>query len=215
MVTNSSLNDSGTGLDNSGHQGLRESNFHNEACCPRTFAMRLLSLRGIFFMSVVLLGRKMTKRERKYGLVKLCFHRWCASTVDIRVFRTLGKRAFLTWMVNYKFSKEVHHLSIRFRLGYIKVFGMSTASVCAGERPEWKHEVVSIKFFHERCKCGRGRRYCRYLPTKYKVPDSKKEMHRVCVNDVLAEEDIRRWKTDFVSLERNAWHDAGHVDSSS
>lgn len=50
----------------------------------RAFAMMLVLLRGIFLMCVVLPGWKMIKRERKYRLVKLCFHRWCASTVDIR-----------------------------------------------------------------------------------------------------------------------------------
>ena len=148
-------------------------------------------------------------------LVKLCFHRWYASTVDIRECRRHSKRVFLTWLLEYKFSKEVLLLSIICRRGYAKVFGMATFSVFAGERLDWMHEVVRINVGvrYERCKCGKARRYCIYLATIYKVPRSAEDMHRVCLDDVLAEEDILRWKIDFCSLERQAWHDSCCVES--
>ena len=159
----------------------------------RTFAMRLVLLRGIFFMCVVLLGWKMIKRERKYGLVKLCFHGWCGSTVDICECRT----------------------STICRLGCSKVIGMTTFLYFAGESLEWMQEVLSINVGvrYARCKCGLARRYCIHLSTIYKVPRSVEDMHLVCVDDVLAEEDIFRWKLDFCSSHRKAWHDSGCVES--
>ena len=65
-------------------------------------------------------------------LVKLCFHRWYASTVDIRECRRHQKRVFLTWLLEYKFSKEVLLLSVICRRGCAKFIGMATFSVFAG-----------------------------------------------------------------------------------
>ena len=181
----------------------------------RTLAMRLLLLRGIFFVCVVLPWCKMMKRERKYMLVKLCFHRWYASTVDIRECRRHQKRVFLTWLLEYKFSKEVLLLSVICRRGCAKFIGMATFSVFAGEPLDWMHEVVSISVGvrYERCKCGLARRYCIHLSAIYKVPRSHKDMHRVCLEDVLAEEDILQWRKDFCSSRRIAWHDSLCVES--
>ena len=177
--------------------------------------MRLVLLRGIFFMCVVLPWCKMTKRERKYMLVKLCFYRWYASTVDARECRRHSKRVFLTWLLEYKFSKEVLLLSNICRRGYVKVIAMATFSVFAGESLDWMHGVVSISVGvrYGRCKCGLARRYCVHLSTIYKVPRSVEDMHRVCVEDVLAEKDILRWKLDFCFSHRKWWHDSGCVES--
>ena len=98
----------------------------------KIFAMRLVLLRGIFFVCVVLAWCKMMKRERKYMLVKLCFHRWYASTVDIRECRRQQKRGFLTWLLEYKFSKALLLLSVICSRGCVKVIGMATFSVFAG-----------------------------------------------------------------------------------
>ena len=92
---------------------------------------------------------------------------------------------------------------------------MAPFSVFAGEPLDWMHEVVSISVGvrYERCKCGLARRYCIYLATIYKVPRSDKDMHRVCLDDVLAEEYILRWKIDFCSSRTNEWHDSCCVES--
>ena len=47
----------------------------------------------------------------------------------------------------------------------------------------------------------------------YKVLRSDKEMHGVCVDYSLVEEDILRWISEFFSSDRNAWHDLCCVES--